>query len=329
MKSCLAPALLAAASLLVSPVLHAEPPSDQRRAESLFRAGKASMEAEDFHAACPQLAESEALDPQPGTLLNLATCYEGLGRTASAWSTWLQAADAAAAKGESEREAFARYRASQLEPRLLRVTVTVADQPARERIGVTLDGAALARDALGVARPTDPGEHELRAAGGGLEPWALRFAVDEHHALSTVVVPVLEPIAEPARATDPVDRAHTRRTSVLTPVAWTLGGLGLAAVGLGTAFGVSAIVQENRSNDGGDCKPNNACNPAGASARNTARNDAQLADISYAIGGGAIAAAVALWLVSRSAPDRSAAAGVIVEPAIARDAWSVEVEGKW
>jgi hypothetical protein len=288
------------------------------------------MEAEDYNAACPQFAESEALDPQPGTLLNLAACYEGMGRTASAWSTWLQGAEAAAAKGETEREAFARYRASQLEPGLLRVTVTVADQPARERIGVTLDGAALPRDAWGVARPTDPGEHEIAAAGGGLQPWALRFAVDAQHASSTLVVPVLEPVAAPGIATGSVDRARTARSSVLTPVAWTLGGLGLAAVGLGAAFGVSAIVQENNSNDGGDCKPNNACNAAGTSARNTARSDAQVADVSYAVGGGAIAAAVVLWLVSRSAPDRSAPlAGVVVAPSVARDAWSVEVDGTW
>jgi hypothetical protein len=323
-----ASAAVATASLLWCGAARAEPPSATQRAEQLFDAGKESMEAGDFADACPQLAQSEALDPQPGTLLNLATCYEGLGRTASAWLTWLRAADAAAAKGQSEREAFARYSAHQLEPRLLRVTLRVAEQPAPEHVVLTLDGATLARgehDPATVSRPMDPGEHELGASGEGLRPWSSRFVVDEQHTF--FAVPVLEPIhaAAVATATTP-----DRRAPVLVPLAWTVGGLGVAALGVGAAFGVAAIVNENTATAGGDCKPNNACNAAGTSARNRSRQDAQLADVTFAVGGGALVTAVALWLVARESPAHpSPRARVVVQPSVARGAWSLSVDGAW
>ena len=81
--------------------------------------------AQGKHAdACPKLEESQRLDPGIGTQFNLAVCYEQVGRTASAWSTFLDVAGAARAAGQTEREKVARQRATALEPRLIRLTIT-------------------------------------------------------------------------------------------------------------------------------------------------------------------------------------------------------------
>src|SRR6476619_3478469 len=72
---------------------------DKALAESLFDAGRQLMQAGDFQQACPKFAESQRQDPSPGTLINLAKCYEGLGRTASAWADDKEAATLARTMG--------------------------------------------------------------------------------------------------------------------------------------------------------------------------------------------------------------------------------------
>ena len=69
-------------------------------AEHLFREGQRLMQEEDYAAACPKLADSHKLDPGVGTLLNLALCYRKAGKTASAWSTYQEAAALARKEGQ-------------------------------------------------------------------------------------------------------------------------------------------------------------------------------------------------------------------------------------
>ena len=57
---------------------------DVAAAEALFQKGVAEMEAQQFAAACPHIAESQRLDPRPGTLYTLADCEMMAGRIATA-----------------------------------------------------------------------------------------------------------------------------------------------------------------------------------------------------------------------------------------------------
>src|SRR5262245_59132112 len=92
---------------------------DAATAEALFRQGRAAMESKNFQEACPKFAESQKLDPAAGTLMNLATCEEKLGKLASAWQHWKEALDALPQK--DDRVTFAKGRVDELEKKLPRL----------------------------------------------------------------------------------------------------------------------------------------------------------------------------------------------------------------
>ena len=59
---------------------HAQTAENKAAAEALFDEGRALMDKGDIGGACREFEESDRLDPAPGTLLNLAGCYDGLGQ---------------------------------------------------------------------------------------------------------------------------------------------------------------------------------------------------------------------------------------------------------
>src|SRR3984885_15543934 len=93
-------------------------PSGKSVAEALFEEGRKLVADGNFAEACPKFADSQRLDPSPATLLNLASCYEKSGRTASAWATYREAASADSAAGRAEYITTAQRHAEALGPRL-------------------------------------------------------------------------------------------------------------------------------------------------------------------------------------------------------------------
>ncbi|WP_437943129.1 hypothetical protein WMF27_27655 [Sorangium sp. So ce281] len=57
---------------------------DIATAEALFERGLADMQAGRYETGCKVLAESERIDPQPGTPFTLAACEAQWGRIATA-----------------------------------------------------------------------------------------------------------------------------------------------------------------------------------------------------------------------------------------------------
>src|SRR5580698_4374486 len=106
----------------------ADAQSNSAMAESLFRDGKKLLEERRFDEACPKFKESSRLDPSSGVELALGLCYEGQGKTASAWGAYVTAASLARRDGRHDRELAANKHAQALEPKLSHVTLVVAPE---------------------------------------------------------------------------------------------------------------------------------------------------------------------------------------------------------
>src|SRR3954471_6278553 len=83
---------------------------DKALALSLFAQGRELIAHGDYQSAATKFEGASNLLRTYGILINLAECYEKLGRTASAWSVWLEARSVAhaARKVEDEQRAAER-----------------------------------------------------------------------------------------------------------------------------------------------------------------------------------------------------------------------------
>jgi tetratricopeptide (TPR) repeat protein len=148
--------------------------SDNRAdAEGLFEAGREAMEAGGYPAACPKTRQSRELDPDVGTLLNLALCYKSQGRSASAWGAYRESAALARDSGQKESELLARKEAAALEAELLRFKIILSPELAAVGgVGVTRGDSELPSASWGVALPVDPGTIEVIVTAPGYESWS-------------------------------------------------------------------------------------------------------------------------------------------------------------
>jgi hypothetical protein len=301
--------------LLLAPAARAQAPAsstDKVTAEALFEEGRRLVAAGTFAEACPKFADSERLDPSPGTLLNLASCYEKLGRTATAWATYREAASAASAAGRTEYLATAQRHAEALAPTLARLTVTVA-QPV-EGMQVTRDGVRVDRAEWGTPIPVDTGMHNMQASAPGHKSWVSGVDVPKDGLQVSVAVPPLD--ALPGESSPPVVAPPTPAPLALPPSApavperaegggpgprlmgLVVAGVGVVGLGVGAGFALSAKSQYNTSLS--NCEPSNpdACNGTGVSQRNDARSAGNIASVAVSVGAAALAGGAVIWLTA-------------------------------
>src|SRR5262249_11345883 len=144
----------------------AQPADASTLAEQLFKQGRDLAAANQWPAACAKFEASLRYDPALGTRLNLATCYEHIGKLARAWGLYRDAREPGSQAGDVKRRDYARKQAAALEPRLPRLTIA---PPARPPTGfvVKRDGMAIDVGALGAALYVDAGLHEITASAPG------------------------------------------------------------------------------------------------------------------------------------------------------------------
>jgi hypothetical protein len=290
----------------VAPVTHADDAGAQ--AQVLFDEGKRLMDAENYTAACPKLAESQRLDPGNGTLARLATCHEKQGRTATAWSEFAELVTSAQRAGQADRERFARQRIAVLEPRLSRLTIVVpADVATIAGLVVQRDAIAVGVAAWGVGIPVDPGDHTVEASAPGKQTWSTHVAIGAANDSRQVAVPALAaafvqavPVAaaEPAPAPPAAADARADAGSRSTQKTWGLivGAAGIVGLGVGSYFGVQALSGSSQAKQ--TC-PNAACAAPGAVQQNNdAKTDARIADVGFAVGVGGLVAGSLLYFLA-------------------------------
>jgi len=275
-------------------------------ADALFQRGVELMKADDCAEAVPQFLKSNALDASAATLLNLGTCYARLGRKATAWKTYQKAASAA----QFEKDEVLRERAVQamtmLAPTLTKVQiVTPKDSPA---LSLRLNGEVLS-NYNGLPIPLDPGQNVIEAIAPGREPWRHNVTADELGATIIVEVPDL-PVAPPPAFHPVVAESPSHRTDLRVP-AVVVGGVGLAAVLVGSIFGLSAAHSYDDSH--AYCAGSN-CTQPGIDLRNNASDKAAVATWTVSLGLVATATGVVLWLVSPSNSHSKRASALLSPP---------------
>lgn len=318
-------ALITIALLLVATTANAEiPSSDQRRgsAEALFEAGRLKKEAGDCEAALEKFLRSQELAPAVGTQLNIADCYTALGRTASAWVYFREAASAALSQGDERRAQFARARADELAPKLCRLQIEVAAPAPGET--VTRNGEALLRATWGNAVPVDPGEHVLVASARGRQSWQTRVQVAEPGGVVRLAVPALAPLPpepKPRPAEAPADEGMPAQALG----GWSVLGVGAAGIVVGVLLGVGARVLDDASLDYCPEDPN-VCLAEGAELREEARTFEQSAVVAIAAGAAAMGVGLAVAL---TAPRTDGATTVALVPLVGLDSGGMLLRISW
>lgn len=307
-------------------------------AEALFEDARQLMAQGKYADACPKFAASERLDPSPATLLNLASCYERQGRSATAWATYKEAASAANAVGRKDYLATAERHASALEPNLAKLTLSVEHPADGLRLG--RDGVPVENAEWGVPIPIDPGDHLITASAPGYKAWTSTVSVPQSGVHTTLVVPALEalPVAAPeaSPAPPPTSAAafpaapvggveRSTGSSTQTAMAWVVGGVGVAGLVVGTAFAISA---KNKYNDSlSECEPlqPNLCSSQGVSERNDARSQGDTATLAFGLGAAAVIAGGILWFTAPHSESTKRNATFVVVPSLG----GAVVKGTW
>lgn len=313
------PGLLLACLLGVSSA-HAEPSAaDAATARSLFDEARKLMKAGKYAEACPKLEEGARLNPGIGMRFNLATCWEHLGKTASAWSLYLDVAAAAKLANQPAREKEARKAAQALEPLLSQITIEVAEKvPGLE---IKRDGTVIGEGAYGSAVYVDPGTHLIEATAPEHEPWTQKTEIASKDKI-TVTVPKLRAIPKPPPP-QPKPAPPPPGLGLPRTVAIGMGVVGVIGLGVGAFAGLRAMSLNDQSKD--HCV-DSRCDQEGFDLRNDALSSGRLSTIGFAVGAVLVGGAAVVWFTAPAQKPKDSAA---VTPWFAKDGGGLAVTGAW
>jgi hypothetical protein len=304
-------ALVLLAVLTAAPMTFAQAPSPEvALAQSLFDQARGLMAEERWSEACPKLEESQRIDPAGGTLLNLARCYEGAGRLATAWATFKDALSTARNEGRADRAQEAEERIRALDPRVPKITLLLASAAA----GTTVkdNDNVIAEVAWNHPVPVDPGQHRIVVQAPGRVGWQVTVGLRagekrELRVPELMSAPATAPGAPTARAQPAPHAPPQRRASVTEDrsagstqrtIGYVVGGVGAVAVLLGSYFGVRAFVKKSQSDS---ARANGQCNDTCAGAWEDGRTAASRSNVAFAVGGVALGFGMGLVLSAPSA----------------------------
>ena len=287
--------LVVVVALVSLPRVTSAQAEDEAAARALFQDALKLRDARRMNEACAKFEAAAKLYTSSGLLLNVADCYEHFGRTASAWTTFADAAVVATRLNRTDDQAEARRRQAALEPTLSRLSIMVSSSAAG--LSVERDARVLEKGAWGSAIPVDPGPHTVTATARGRVPWSVTVTVNEPGKTLMVTVPDLSllptPVALSSGAASVTE--SVRLTSQHTPY-WSgrrvagaaAAGTGLAAVGVGGILAVMAKAGFDKAED-----------EAGAARHDDSLPAVTLGNVaswSVGIGAGLALAGALLWL---------------------------------
>jgi len=185
-------------------------------------------------------------------------------------------------------------------PKIAGLTVSVT-APAGADLRLVVDGVAVANTLVDSELPADPGEHVVEASAPGYlkatarvtlgsadkKTVTLKLEVDPNAPAPTAInarpeanaAAATQVKATQAAAPPPVAPAPPHKSPSRAP-AYVSWGVGLAGVGVGTAFGVMAMQGKKDLN----CQ-DNSCPPSSSDAVDTAKRNGNISTAAFAVGG--------------------------------------------
>lgn len=299
---------------------------EAREAEALFKEGRALLDAKRYDEACPKLAASQEKEPGAGTLLALALCHEGQGKTATAMRELRSAAELGRKVGREDLAKAAEKRAKAMEPTLAKIVIHM---PEGARYDAKLDGDALDASQIGEPFMVDPGEHKVVVSARGMKARAYTVRLSGA-GVTELVVERLEADAPPPVVTKPSPQPVRLTTEPPAPVekdesrggaqrviGLSLAGLGIAGLGAGAYFGGRALSESAAGKKG--CTPGPCPEGQTNDANDRAKSAMTYGIVSVAAGTGALAIGTILYFTapksgaSASAPKKTVTARVVPE----------------
>lgn len=309
--------------------------AEKAAADTLFSEGKKLIAAGDTETACAKFEASLAKMRQLGAQLALASCYEKLGKTASAWGEFRAAASAAAKARDGQRRRFAEEHAAELEAKLSRLVIKVEAGYRIDGLMVKRNGLELEHAELGVPVPVDPGDYTVEAEAPGWKEWSTNVTVSMPGSVE-VVVPALGKapvkVEEPAltgsddaadRPTDGTKRKQRRTLSYLVV------GSGLAAITSSLIVGsiASSRWDEAKVNCDETSDGPLRCNQAGVDAAGSANTLGTLSTVTFVVGAAAVGFGTYLYITSRPSERAQLSIRPHLVPAIGPESAGLVLQG--
>lgn len=298
---------------------HGQSEDAKALAEQLFSQGREFAKSNRWEEACPKFEASLRYDPVLGTKLNLASCYEHVGKLASAWGLYRDLIELAKKTGDLKRASYAEKQVKVIEPRLPTLQISV---PTELPAGFTIerDGTPLDPGAFGTALFVDPGTHKVVASAPGFESFTHSITLVEGKA-ETLSIPILvaKPspllLVEPSRPTTAhnaigVQEQAAPPSPARTYIGLSVGAAGIVAVGAGLAFGwkANSNYKDAKKVCGADLLCDDMNDFEESSARyNDAKSSATIATVLVIAGGAAIVTGAVVVLTAPRAQERPTA----------------------
>jgi len=272
--------------MLVTSRAHAEEPDEavsSAEAEALFKEGKRLMDEGETAKACVKFEASDRLDPLEGAKMNLALCWDKLGKTASAWALYTTIAKTTK---KPDRRAAAKQRVKALEEELVRLTLEVPEASEIDGLEITRNDVVVESAQWNQPVPVDPDDYTITAKAAGHAEWTKRIKVKAKD--KVVAIPKLVKLEEVGSGEG---RAPARyRTLSIGLVA---GGGG--ALAIGTVFAVRSRTLQKQANQ--LCPLARCPIQEGVDRNRQARKEGWIANISWGLGAAAIATGIVTWTI--------------------------------
>ncbi|HMY17608.1 MAG TPA: hypothetical protein PKA58_14900 [Polyangium sp.] len=289
-------------------------------AETLFNKGVEGIKAGNFKEACPAIAESQKLDPRPGTQYTLAECYARWGKTATAFVTFedflrtVKALPSNLRGRYADRVKNAEAKKSELKPNIPELTITVpADAPTGLKI--TRDELDVNGPMVGLSLPVDPGSHTIVVELSGESSTRQEISISPGERKT---IEVLIPGREAPSSVEPDDGKPGKARTIATYAAFGVGAVGVILGGVG---GIAAL--SDKQDVDAQC-PKFGCTAQGFEAVEHGRSMARLSTVGFIVGGAGIAAGVVLFLTRPKQPPP-----VSADVAIHQNGFALTLKGVW